>query len=248
MKFSVIAIFTISSLILSCGSTKPTARTESVEDNKNQHSENMTEKVVDREYSNDDTLLIWVGSQLDTLASGANQLGLRTQEGVKYPAIEGWECVHERINGFIFEPGYTCLLKVKVEQVEGKPQLRMVELVSKMMDMDYYRVNDIWALTHMNGEVLDISTQRPNMEINLKIMRVMGSGSCNNYMGKIETYNSSAIRFGALAGTKMMCQNIKTEDAFYAAMANTRKYEVKNMTLLFYDETGVEILRFQKVD
>ena len=250
-----LGILLLSILFYACGTSKlASAETETetasdqIETASEKVEENIPDKVVEYDYSNEDTLLIWVGSQLDTLPSGANELGLLTQVGTKYPALEGWECIHKRINGFIFEPGYICQLKVKVEKIEGKPQLRMVELVTKMIDMDYYRVNDIWALTHLNTEVLEISTQRPNMEINLKLMRFMGNGSCNNYMGKIEQYNSTHIKLGAIAGTKMMCESISLEQKFYEALTNTRKYQVKNTVLIFSDASGKELLRFKKVD
>ena len=211
-------------------------------------TEETTTQIVQRNYENNDTLEIWVGSRLDTLPGGGNRLGLMTQENVKYPTIEGWECKYQRINGFIFEPGYTCLLKAKVEMVEGQPQLRMVELVNKMIDMDYYRLNDIWSVTHLYAKPVELSAKRPNMEINLKMMKILGMGGCNDYMGKIERYTTNEILFGPIAGTKMMCDNIKTEQAYYNALAATRSYEVKNLSLIFFDEAGNELIRFQKVD
>lgn len=203
---------------------------------------------LERAYQNKDTLEIWVGSRLDTLPGGGNRLGLVTQENSKYPITEAWECKYQRINGFVFEPGYMYLLKAKVEMVEGQPQLRMVELVNTMIDMDYYRLNDIWAVTHLYAKPIDLSAKRPNMEINLKMMKILGLGGCNNYMGKIERYTTDEILFGPIAGTKMMCENIKTEQAYYNALTATRSYEVKNLSLIFFDEAGNELIRFQKVD
>ena len=203
---------------------------------------------VQNDYQNNDTIRIWVSSRRDTLPGEGNRLGLVTQENVKYPSIEGWECQYQRINGFVFEPGYTCLLKAKVEMVGGEPQLRMVEMVSKMMDMDYYRINDIWAVTHLNGKPIAMNDQPPNMEVNLKMMKILGMGGCNNYMGKIERYTPEEILFGPIAGTKMMCENMEQEQAFMNALAATRSYHAKNLQLVFFDEEGNELIRFQKVD
>lgn len=192
--------------------------------------------------------ILWVNSYLGTITtSGQNTSGLLTQQGVKHPG-QNWECVHEKIEGFTFEHGYIYKLKVETVMQEGKPTLKLVEQVSKMVDMDYYRIHDIWALTHLRGKEMDISETRPNLEVNLAIMKIMGKGMCNNYFAKIEEYTPKSIQFGPIAGTKMMCPEIKTEQDFTTALSEVRSFEIKNLTLMLKDEEGAEILRFQKVD
>lgn len=240
-----LSLLAVAFLLFACGNTK-NIEEEKVVDAPQPEKE--TEVVKDKIPSGD-TSIVWVNSSLGTLTSGeAGQMGLLTQEGTKYPSIENWECIYPRINGFIFEPGYVCQLKVITETVQGKPQLRMVELVSKMMDMDYYRLHDIWACTHLNGEVMDVSATRPSMEINLKIMKIMGKGMCNQYFGKITKYGGTSINFGSIAGTKMMCPEIEVEKSFLEALSETQSFEVKNLTLSFFNAEKKEVLRFQKVD
>ncbi len=192
--------------------------------------------------------IIWVNSSKNDCSGMAMvRYFYQTQEGVLQP--EGnWDCVYEEIEGFEFEVGYIYQLEVAKGITEGKPSISLIQIISKKRDPDYFRIYDIWAATHMNGEVLDITSTRPNMEINLTTMKVMGKGMCNQYFGEIEKYNASNIQFGPIAGTKMMCPEIKQEGLFLDALQKTRSFKIKSMTLYFYDTNDKEVLRFQKVD
>lgn len=191
---------------------------------------------------------IWVNSsKSDCSGMAVVRYFYQTQEGTMKP--EGnWDCIYEEIEGFEFEQGYIYQLKVSKSLAEGMQKVALEEIISKERDPDYFRIYDIWAATHVNGEVLDINSTRPNMEINLNTMKVMGKGMCNQYFGEIVQYTPSKIQFGPIAGTKMMCPEIEQENLFISLIQETNSFEIKSMTLYFYDSNKKEVLRFQKVD
>ncbi|NOQ73506.1 MAG: META domain-containing protein [Crocinitomix sp.] len=227
------AIATIS--LAACGTTKQ------VEEKKEQPGEVVIPVDADAD-------VIWVNSSKKDCSGTVPIIYFyQTQEGTMQP--EGnWDCIYEEIQGFEFEPGYIYQLEVSKVMTEGKPAIALSKIISKERDPNYFRIYDIWAATHVNGEVLEITSTRPNMEINLTTMKVMGKGMCNQYFGKIIQYSPSSIQFGPIAGTKMMCPDIKQETLFLSLLQETISFKIKSMTLYFYNADEKEVLRFQKVD
>ena len=229
----IVAIATIA--LVACGTTKI------VEENKEQPGE-------DQISNETDAGKIWVNSFMDNCDGAVPHIYyLQTQEKTEKPA-KNWDCIYQTIQGFEYEPGYIYQLEVKRIMTEGLPGLSLVQVISKERDPDYFRIYDIWAATHMNGEVLDVTATRPNIEVNLTTMKIMGKGMCNQYFGKIERYTTSTIKFGPIAGTKMMCPEIKQEQFFLEALKVTTTFEIKSMTLSLFNSNKEEVLRFQKVD
>lgn len=191
---------------------------------------------------------LWVNSYKSDCAHAALiRYYLLTQEGTEKPT-ENWDCLYQEIEGFTFEPGYIYQLKVESFISEGMPKLKLIEVVSKELDPEYNRIYDLWALTHLNQKVLEISAYRPTLEINLNTMKIMGNAACNQYFGDIIRYTPKNIQFGTIAGTKMMCVEIDLETQFLTALSQTNSFEIKNLTLIFNNAKGEEILRFRKID
>lgn len=117
-------------------------------------------------------------------------------------------------------------------------------------NQDLTRLNDIWALSLLQGEDFDRTKTRkhPTIEIYVAEKRVVGNDGCNNVMGGIEVLTSTELKFGMLAGTKMMCQNMEVSNAFGKLLAQIRTYTLKELKLHLYDEKGNELMVFKKVD
>lgn len=191
---------------------------------------------------------LWVNSFKSDCKNAARiQYYLLTQEGTEKPS-ENWDCLYQEIEGFTFEPGYIYQLKVESFMREGMPKLKLSEVISKELDPEYNRIYDLWALTHLNQNVLEISANRPTIEINLNTMKIMGKALCNQYFGNIVHYTPKTIQFGTLGGTKMMCPEMDMETQFLKALKETDSFQIKGPTLLFQNRYGEEILRFQKID
>lgn len=195
-----------------------------------------------------ETTALWVNSYKgDCGAPNPEGDFLLTQSGASLTG-KNWKCQYREIPGFEYEPGYIYQLKVKNGMKEGLPSLEFVEIMNKERDVEYFRLYDIWGLTHVKEQPVEGHTAPPSMEINLNTMKVQGQSWCNGYFGKIVNYNTSVVEFGPIAGTKKACPQLAQEKVFFEALAATRTYAIRNLTLGFYDENGTELLRFRKGD
>ena len=115
---------------------------------------------------------------------------------------------------------------------------------------DVTRLHDIWALVSLEGKKFEPGDARkhPTLEIFVADKRVAGNDGCNNIFGDIKTLSASELKFGMLAGTKMMCQNMEVSDTFGRLLAQVSTYGLKELRLHLYDEEGKELLVFKKVD
>ena len=113
-----------------------------------------------------------------------------------------------------------------------------------------YRLNDIWVLTHMDGEAIDASTLPkglPTLELHIVDSRVVGHGGCNNIMGSF-TIEWKTIQFDHIAGTMMACPDMTVETEFLKAISGKRlSYGLENLVLVLSEKDGTE-LKFKKGD
>ncbi len=115
------------------------------------------------------------------------------------------------------------------------------------------RLNDIWALKAINGEMIDTTElsgmqKKPILEIKLDDMKIFGNDGCNNMFGIIESVDEKNIVFGAMGGTKMSCPNMKLSSKYITALGNTKSYKLDGLQLYFYDAEGNEVLQYLKID
>ncbi len=189
---------------------------------------------------------IWVNSSYAKCENPSQVNYLATQTNPEIDPTK-WECKFKEITDFNFEPGYLYKLKVYATSTDGLT-LAMDSIISKEWDANYHRIHDLWALTEMNGQTLEISETRPNIEINLTTMKSLGKGNCNNFSGNITNYSTSTIRFEQIASTKMMCPNHAQETLFFEAMGKVVTYSIEKLALTMYDSQQNPVLRFHKVD
>lgn len=200
--------------------------------------------------------IYWVNSQkVDCVGVGPMKC-MQVQKGAKL-GEQDWESFYDKIQGFDYEEGYIYKLMVK-ETNKPKNQVpadgssiryELLKVLDKQKDAKL-RLHDIWALESMDGEEVDLKTLRkhPSIEINLTTMRVMGNDGCNSLMGGIESVGAKELVFGALAGTKMACPNMKLSGQFNQQLGKVQSYQLKGLKLHLLDGEGNELLRFRKVD
>lgn len=65
---------------------------------------------------------------------------------------------------------------------------------------------------------------------------IAGSSGCNRYNGRFET-TGETIRFGALAGTRMMCppERMAVEQAFHSHIGRVTRVELENGDLVMFE-------------
>jgi heat shock protein HslJ len=171
-----------------------------------------------------------------------------------------WQNFYSIIEGFKFETGYIYKILVTEEKIDpakvtadgSSIKYTLVEVLEKKPDPKF-RIHDIWALEAINGETVENPNendrmQRPSIEINLTEMRIMGTDGCNNFFGPVKNIDESDLTFGPMGSTMKMCYDMEIPNKFNAAMNNVSNYKIENLKLYFFDDAGVELLRFRKVD
>jgi len=75
--------------------------------------------------------------------------------------------------------------------------------------------------------------------------RASGSGSCNRFNGVV-TVAGSTIQFGGLAATRKACAEavMRQEDAYFAALQDTERFEIDGQSFKLYAAGRPEPLRF----
>jgi heat shock protein HslJ len=174
---------------------------------------------------------------------------------VKFNASENWSNFYDAIEGFEYQPGFVYELEVQVDTLD-KANLpadksiyvyKLLNVISKKQDAKL-RLNDIWVATHIENKELSRVEPMPQIELSLKTMQLMGTDGCNNIRGSIKTLTDDAISFGPLLGTKKLCPNMTTPNAFNTAFEGVTSYKLDQLQLMFFDNANKEVIRFKKVD
>ena len=112
-------------------------------------------------------------------------------------------------------------------------------------------LHDIWALEEISNqkiEELGKFAKRPQLEIFVKDMKVVGNDGCNQFSGSIKELDNSHILFAPLMSTRMACPDMIVSDKFNQALVKVASYKRDGLKLLLLDKEGAERLQFQKID
>jgi heat shock protein HslJ len=96
-----------------------------------------------------------------------------------------------------------------------------------------------WRLEEMGGQpVIANSRATLNFPNNTS---AAGNGSCNRFTGSVDI-TSSAMKFGPLATTRMMCdaESSRQENDYLKALADVDRYEIKNRLTLYLHLKGAD--------
>ncbi|WP_176829910.1 DUF4377 domain-containing protein [Tenacibaculum sp. MAR_2009_124] len=201
--------------------------------------------------------VIWVNSSKVPCTGVAPMHCMQIQTG-NVLNQDNWTLFYDSIEGFDYIPGNIYKLKVSVISLDpdlvpadaSTKKYKLIEVISKTPDVKL-NLNDIWVFTHLNGTEITVNSEneRPQMEVNLSENRVFGKGACNRFNGSIKKLSGNTLKFDErMMSTKMMCQNMKLEDAFFKILAQTNSYQIKNNHLYLFDSGKKEIARFKKTD
>lgn len=198
--------------------------------------------------------ILWINSFTVQCEGVAPMTCLQVQES-DLPEPGNWRNFYSPIEGFTYEAGYLYKLRIRKEMLEEVPadassiRYLLVQLLEKTRDPKI-NINDIWAVTHIRDEPVDLHQQQrsPLIEISLSEMRVMGSDGCNNFTGNIEKFDDGLIEFGPVATTRMMCPDMAVPDSFNAAMQLVRNYRLEPGRLALLDSERNELIACRKID
>jgi heat shock protein HslJ len=101
---------------------------------------------------------------------------------------------------------------------------------------DFYKMLGTWEVTTMRRQQKAALETLSNVHFELKADSAFtGRGGCNNMDGKFSVKGSS-IKFGPIISTKMACDNMDKENAFFTLLENRiSEYTFKGDELLLRD-------------
>lgn len=239
MITKLLTTLSILSLLIGCGNSKEVSPTpSSTTIVKDQASMVQTEE-------RPGTILYVNSYKAQKLGNTKGEFVFLTQEGENRNGE--WEYNVTEISGFEYEPGYFYKIKVAAVVKEGKPQLELIQQYTKERDASYFKLHNIWTLTHLNEKAIEVTDKRPVLEIFLNNMKI-GGRVCNEVFGKITSYSENQITFGQIGRTKMMCDELALEDDYISGLDATRTFKVHEGVLILFDENSKEVLRLKRVD
>lgn len=206
----------------------------------------------------DESILFVNSSRVDCTGVG-NMKCLQIQESDTIKPGE-WKNFSGNIEGFEYEAGYIYKISVKKENLDPATvpadastlKYSLIKVIEKNIDTKL-RLNDIWALKAINGEIIDTEVfsgrqKQPVLELHLNEMKFLGNDGCNNVFGDIESLDENNLTFGPIGGTKMACPNMELSSKYNSALGKTKSYKLDSLQLFLYNAEGNELLRYQKVD
>ncbi len=207
--------------------------------------------------------LLWVDEVRVGCTGVMEQTCLRVIRGPGHGALlapedADWSLLYEEIEGYEFRPGEVSLLVVQESHRSAAEtpadastiQYRIVRELARFGD-SRQRLHDIWALDQIGGKVYSWQDgqKHPTLEIDVQGMSVQGNDGCNTLGGKLQELGNTAMHFGPILSTRMMCPAVmETANVFNAGLTNTRQYRLEGMKLHLLDETGRELMVLRKVD
>jgi heat shock protein HslJ len=164
-----------------------------------------------------------------------------------------WESFYGAIEGFTYAPGYLYeleLSKISLPKSEipadgSSFQYSLIKVHSKTVDKSL-RLNDLWVIDKIDK--VPFPEDNILMEIQVTRNQLILHSLCNVIRGKITNLGDATIQFEQLVSTRKMCPKMATENRIKSNLSQVRTYEIKNNTLLLFDENDMEILTLKKTD
>lgn len=90
-------------------------------------------------------------------------------------------------------------------------------------------LNGEWNIIEVDGKHLSTNTQHaPFIGFNFVQKRIYGNSGCNRMMGtfNVDSLKPGVISFGPIAGTRMACPDMETEQAVLSALGKVKMFNV----------------------
>lgn len=115
---------------------------------------------------------------------------------------------------------------------------------------DIAQLYNVWELHSLHGVDYsnETSQKHPTLQIGRQNTSFSGNDGCNNILGGIEILTDTDLKFGILASTKMMCEDMRITNAFGQALSKVEYYMLKELKLTLQDKDHNELMVLRKVD
>jgi heat shock protein HslJ len=104
-----------------------------------------------------------------------------------------------------------------------------------------------WCLTHINQTAIAVNFEKPTYIKVVDEKSFKGFGGCNQIWGVCKQMNT-AVQFGSIARTKMLCKNMTYEDQLIATLPKAEAYIISGNKLKMLTSKAAIILQFQAID
>ena len=172
----------------------------------------------------------------------------------------GWQPFYTSIAGFDYVAGKLYHLRVRETRrpaaetpADGSTLVYTLLEVRETRDDPVLRLNDVWVLDKIGNDTVDafsiVPLELPTLEIQMADNRVGGSDGCNRFTGSLVVATETALEFGALASTRMVCPtNNKLPQRVLTALGQVRSYRMEPGRLILLGENAQELLRYRHAD
>ena len=106
-------------------------------------------------------------------------------------------------------------------------------------------LNGDWNITTVNGKPATAEKQ-PFIGLDMQEKRLYGCAGCNRIMGSFEAEKPGELSFGQVGSTRMLCQDMTTEQAVLEALNKVSGYEGTEQELTLTDADGKALLTLAK--
>ncbi|PHI20763.1 hypothetical protein CEQ90_06850 [Lewinellaceae bacterium SD302] len=194
----------------------------------------------------------WVSGFKTQCSGGAGKMEcLKVHKGSDLNDPE-WEYFYSSIEGFEYEEGFLKKIELTIEelptgQVPADASSLKYTLVRELEKNVDYRtlLNGEWTLTRLENNPINRSVPLPELTIDLKEMRINGTGGCNNYTGQIKSLTFNSIELSKIAGTRKACPGPTIENEYFKALGEVGSFRIKGNNLMLFND-GKELLAFMK--
>jgi heat shock protein HslJ len=177
---------------------------------------------------------------------------------VKEKKKDAWRSLCEPIDSFSYEEGYKYEIQVAVSEkviISSMPKVTTYKLVKVLKTKKTkYKVKDKFAdkkwtpYSLFDGKrPISLSDTAVFMLLNLKKKQVNGRGTCNDFSGKLKL-DAATISITELTSTKMMCDAMDFETAYFSLLPQMTTYKLGIKTLTLTSSDGVKTIMFRLVE
>ena len=196
------------------------------------------------------TKTIYIADTYVNCKGVSKQKCLQTKENKE----DDWSPFYDTIEGFDYKEGFTHKIEVKVTKLKNPPadasnlHYKLIKVIYQEKSKSIKTMQSFdgkWKVSKLQDiESLTIS---PTLEINLETKNIYGLAGCNKYSAPF-TSDSNVLSFDIPTATKMYCNHMNIEDAFFDCLKKTASYKVENNLLKLFTKEGKELLTCFKVE
>ena len=102
-----------------------------------------------------------------------------------------------------------------------------------------------WILDTLNGNKV-ILIRGITLVFDKEKSKISGFGGCNSYFGNYVN-NGEKLLFSEIGSTKMACDSMEPETAYFSALSKIDKFKISSKTLYLYS-SGSQVMVFKKIE